>query len=127
MGIYIASTLFFPALSKIRFRKRLAAYYSIILSIGEGSVRFLILIVSLSEILLAVLVILVPGNLIVGLVLVGTFLAFLVFRIFVIRFNQGRVSCGCSGAITRISNSEYFGGVFGVFVLVGITSFWTFA
>ena len=127
MGIYIASTLFFPALSKIRFRKRLTAYYSIVLSIGEGPVRFLILTLSLSEILLAILVILVPGNLIVGLVLIATFLTFLVFRIFMIRFNHGLLSCGCSGSITRVSNSENFGGIFGIFILVGITCFWALA
>ncbi|MFP5311205.1 MAG: MauE/DoxX family redox-associated membrane protein [Actinomycetes bacterium] len=94
LSLFLFITLFFPAVTKIKRRPILVAYYSELLEVDVKVVRLALFVTCIAESILAFGILFRIIPVITGTITLSLLLAFLGFRILILCRSRGRASCG---------------------------------
>jgi hypothetical protein len=122
--LFLFVTLFFPALAKLKNRRILVVYYSELLTMDNGRIRFGLLLTCIFEIILALALLFQLFPVVTGPITIILLLLFLGFHIVVMHKSYGSATCGCDGSTTAISAQENVGALVGTLFLVTAAVGW---
>lgn len=122
---YLAATLLFPAIQKFRARGKLSSYYAELFNMKEPQARTGLVALCVTEVVLAVLLVLHVQPVVIGCAVTVLFLGFIFFRLRLLQRFNGTAACGCNAETGTTTRSESRGGVAGVSVLAVLAIAWT--
>lgn len=123
--MYLAVSLLFPALQKLKKRRSLYAYYSQLFAVRPKIIKVCLGLLCGVELALAGLTSFAIFRQATGIALISVFIVFAAYRVYLLIRYDGGVSCGCTGNAGSSTRAESVGGLAGTGVLAVSAILWT--